>query len=137
MTYYQTFTTVPCSDLDHVREFFRDHGIALAKAAGKLGGPAASARVFLMCEALRHARRLTRAQRSQLVDFHRLLTLEHVGDPDGIESGLFAQIDPSSPFVHTCCLLSEKLNALLEVIAENDLSTDIFCAASLEIPNVA
>ncbi|MEI4263593.1 hypothetical protein [Roseovarius sp. D0-M9] len=114
MTYYQTFTTLPCSKLDLVREFFRDHGTALAKAAEKLGGPAASARVFLLCEALRHARRLTRAQRSQLVDFHRLLTLEHVGDPNRIESGLFALIDPSSAFVDTCCLLSERLDALLK-----------------------
>ncbi|MEX1234405.1 MAG: hypothetical protein WEB56_05400 [Roseovarius sp.] len=135
MTYYQTFTTLPCSKLDLVREFLREHGAALAKAVENLGGPAASARVFLLCEALRDARRLTRAQTSQLVGFHRLLTLKHVGDPDRIESALFAQIDPSSAFVDTCCFLSERLDALLRLIAENNFNSAACCEASLRTPN--
>ncbi|SEL30734.1 hypothetical protein SAMN05421666_2084 [Roseovarius nanhaiticus] len=137
MTYYQTLTKLPCPNLEHVRGFLRDHGTALAEAAHRLGGPAASARVFLLCEAVRHTRRLTRAQSSQLVDFHRLLTLEHVGDPDRIESGLFAQIDPASGFVTECCLLSDKLGALLKLIAENDPTSDIRCKASHIISQVA
>lgn len=93
MTFYRTFSTKqPCPKLGLVRRFLRDHGTALALAAHRLGGPAASGRVFLLCEAVRHTRRLTRAQSSQLVDFHKLLTLEHVSDPDRIECGLFAQI---------------------------------------------
>lgn len=137
MTYYRTFTMLPCPKLDHVRGFLRDHGTALALAAHKLGGPAASARVFLLCEAILHTRRLTRAQSSQLVDVHRLLTLEHVSDPDRIESGLFAQINPASEFVNECCVLSEKLGALLLRVAENDPTCDIQCEALQKIPRVA
>ncbi|WP_255012182.1 hypothetical protein [Roseovarius sp. M141] len=137
MTYYQTLTKLPCPNLEYVRAFLRDHGTALANAAHRLGGPAASARAFLLCEAMRHTRRLTRAQSSQLVDFHRLLTLEYVADPDRIESGLFAQIDPASGFVTDCCLLSDKLGALLKLIAENDPTSDIRCKASQMISQVA
>jgi hypothetical protein len=137
MTYHRKFTKQPCANLKPVRDFLHDHGKALAKIAHKLGGSAASARVFLLCEAMCHTRRLTRAQSSQLVDFHRLLTLEHVSDPDRIESGLFAQINPAAAFVSECCLLSEKLTALLRLIAENEPVSDILCEASQKIPQVA
>nr|WP_309502371.1 hypothetical protein [uncultured Roseovarius sp.] len=130
MTYYRTFNTLPCPNLIHVRGFLRDHGLTLAKAAHKLGGPAASARVFLLCEAVRHTRHLTRAQRSQLVESHRLLTLQHVDDPDRVETALFAMINPASAFVEECCLLSEKLGDLLRSIVEKDPTHDARCAAS-------
>jgi len=116
MIYYHKITPLPCLNLDHVRAFMHHYASAIAKAAYKLGGPAASARVFLLCEAADHTLRLTRAQRSQLVDLHRLLTLEHVGDSNRIESRLFAEIDPSSAFVEECCILSDKLGALLALI---------------------
>lgn len=137
MTYHQKITKQSCANLRPVRGFLHDHGRALAGTAHKLGGSAASARVFLLCEAMCHTRRLTRAQSSQLVDFHRLLTLERVSDPDRIESGLFAQIDPASAFVGECCLLSEKLDALLRLIAENEPVSDILCEASQKISQVA
>jgi hypothetical protein len=138
MTFYRTFSTKqPCPNLGHVRRFLRDHGTALALASRRLGGPAASARVFLLCEAVRHTRRLTRAQSSQLVDFHQLLKLEHVSDPDRIECGLFAQINPASEFVDDCCVLSENLGSLLRQIAENEPTSDVHCHASQELPQVA
>lgn len=138
MTFYRIFSTKqPCANLVHVRRFLRDHGTALALAAHRLGGSAASARVFLLCEAVRHTRRLTRAQSSQLVDFHQLLTLEHVSDPDRIECGLFAQINPASEFVDDCCELSEKLESLLRQIAENEPTSDVRCHTSQELPQVA
>lgn len=137
MTYHQKITKQSCANLRPVRGFLHDHGRALAETAHKLGGSAASARVFLLCEAMCHTRRLTRAQSSQLVDVHRLLTLERVSDPDRIESGLFAQIDPASAFVGECCLLSEKLDALLRLIAENEPVSDILCEASQKISQVA
>ncbi|WP_299561879.1 hypothetical protein [uncultured Sulfitobacter sp.] len=138
MTFYRTFSTKkPCANLMHVRRFLRDHGTALALAARRLGGPAASARVFLLCEAVRHTRRLARAQSSQLVDFHKLLTLEHVSDPDRIECGLFAQINPASEFVDDCCELSEKLGSLLRQIGENEPTSDVRCHALQELPQVA
>ncbi|MBK0329559.1 hypothetical protein I5535_20050 [Rhodobacteraceae bacterium F11138] len=138
MTFYRTFSTKqPCPKLGHVRRFLRDHGTALAMAARRLGGPAASGRVFLLCEAVRHTRHLTRAQGSQLVYFHQLLTLEHVSDPDRIECGLFAQINLASDFVDECCLLSEKLGSLLRQIAEHDPTSDVLCQTSQEFPQVA
>lgn len=138
MTFYRTFSTKqPCPKLGLVRRFLCDHGTALALAAHRLGGPTASARLFLLCEAVRHTRHLTRAQSSQLVDFHQLLTLEHVSDPDRIESGLFAQINPASEFVDDCCVLSEKLENLLRQIAENEPTSDVRCQASQELPQVA
>jgi hypothetical protein len=125
MTYYHKITPVPCLNLDHVRAFMHDHDSAIAKAAYKLGGPAASARVFLLCEAVAHTLRLTRAQRSQLVDLHRLLTLECVGDPDRIESHLFAEIDLSTAFVGECCILSDKLGVLLALIDDGAPANEV------------
>ncbi|WP_394179765.1 hypothetical protein [Yoonia maritima] len=138
MTFYRAFySKQPCRKLVHVRRFLRNHGTALALAAHRLGGPAASARVFLLCEAVRHTRRLTRAQSSQLVDFHKLLTLEHVSYPDRIEYGLFAQINPASSFVDECCLLSEKLDSLLRKIAETDPAGDGITSAFQKISQAA
>lgn len=88
-------------DLALVREFLHWHGAALADAAHRLGGRTASARVFLLIEALRSATRLTRLQRRQLIKFHELLSLKNVGDPDAIETALFAEIDPASAWVNT------------------------------------
>lgn len=137
MIYHQTFTKQPCQNLKQVRGFLCVHGTALAKAAYKLGGPTASARVFLLCEAVRHSRQLTRAQSRQLVGFHRLLTLEYVNDPDRTESDLFVQINLASGFVEECCSLSDQLRSLLKSIAENDPTSDIRCEASRMIQQVA
>ncbi len=112
---------VPDADLQKVRGFLADHGTDLARKAHTLGGAAASARVFLLIEAVREARRLTRAQRRQLIALHRLLTLQDVGDPDRIETARFAEIDPDSPFVIACCLLADRLSALLSGIATDDV----------------
>ncbi|TCS67195.1 hypothetical protein EDD52_101290 [Primorskyibacter sedentarius] len=137
MTYYQTFSPKPCPNLIHVQRFLRDHGSVLAKAVYQLGGPGASARVFLLSEAVRHTQRLTPAQSSHLVAFHRLLKLEHVSDPDRIESSLFALINPESTFVNECCLLAEKLDALLQKIAENEPIRNIHCEAPQKVGQVA
>ncbi|MFX0542962.1 hypothetical protein ACEWPM_014675 [Roseovarius sp. S4756] len=69
---------------------------------------------------MREARRLTGAQRRQLIALHRLLTLQDVGDPDRIETARFAEIEPDSPFVIECCLLADRLAALLTSIEIND-----------------
>ncbi|AXI51004.1 hypothetical protein NAS141_19014 [Sulfitobacter sp. NAS-14.1] len=61
------------------------------------------------------------------MEFHRILTLFYVGDPDRIESALFATIDLESPFVDDCCLLSDGLWSLLRLIAENDPFTQALC----------
>jgi hypothetical protein len=55
MTCYRTFSTKhPRPKLGHVRRFLCHHDTALALSAHRLGGPAASARVFLLCEVVRH-----------------------------------------------------------------------------------
>jgi hypothetical protein len=77
------------------------------------------------------------SQCRQLVKFHRLLTLEDVGDPDRIESGLFSEIDPASAFVDECCFLSEKLGALLLQIVKKECARDLHCEASPMISQVA
>lgn len=129
MTYYPKITLYysadPGSDLEEVRSFLKERGTALAKAAHHLGGRAASARVFLLAEAVRETRRLTKTQRRQLVELHRLLTLENVAKPDRIESACFAIIDPASPFVDECCLLAEQLEALLRRISGDDYASEI------------
>ncbi|WP_413842037.1 hypothetical protein [Tateyamaria sp.] len=137
MTYHQTLTKQPCQNLKQVRGFLRDHGTALAIAANKLDGPTASARVFLRCEAVRHARQLPRAQSRQLVGFHRLLTLEQVDDPNRTESGLFVQINLAYGFVAECCSLFDKLHGLLKSIAQNDPANDIRCVPGHLSPHCA
>ncbi|WP_099824238.1 hypothetical protein [Oceaniglobus indicus] len=117
----------PDGDLQQVRRFLADHGTDLARKAHTLGGAAVSARVFLLIEAVREARRLTRAQRRQLIALHRLLTLQDVGDPDRIETARFAEIDPDSPFVIACCRLSDRLAALLADIATDDAPDGCAC----------
>lgn len=137
MTHYKTIT-LPGPNLEDVRRFLREYGTDLAKAAhNKPGGPAASAQVLLLCEAVRHTRRLTGRQSSQLEEFYQLLTLEDVGDPDRIENGIPADINPSSGFVNGYCLLSEFPSALLLRIAESDLISVLNCDALRMIPQVA
>jgi|GEM_PF-2292374 len=127
MTYHQAIRANHCPTLDYVRSFLRDNGVKLAKSVEQLGGPGARTKVVLLCEAVNHCRHLTQAQSADLMEFHRILTLFYVGDPDRIESALFATIDLESPFVDDCCLLSEGLWSLLRLIAENDPFTQALC----------
>ena len=130
MTYHQKFTTETCPKLNQVRWFLRDHGAALAKAAYKVGGPTASARAFLLSDAVRHTRRLTRAQSNQLVDFHQLLMLRRVIEAEHIMGGFSVELKPSYKGVDERCLLSEQLRAVLSSITENDMTSDPCCQAS-------
>lgn len=107
----------PHVDLLPVQYFLSEHAAALATAANLLGGPAASGRLFMLVEALRDARRLSRTHRRQLVALHELLSLKHVGEPDRIETGRFAAIDPGAPIVEEICLLADALEQLLRRIA--------------------
>tara|TARA_R110002049_G_scaffold140930_5_gene302284 strand:- start:1653 stop:2066 length:414 start_codon:yes stop_codon:yes gene_type:complete len=130
MTYHQKFTTETCPKLNQVRWFLRDHGAALAKAVYKIGGPTASARAFLLREAVRHTRRLTRAQSNQLVDFHQLLMQRRVIGAEHFTGGFSVELKPSYKGVDERCLLSEQLRAVLSSTAENDMTSDPCCKAS-------
>ncbi len=134
MTYHQNLNQQRCPNLKKVCVFLCEHGTALARAANKLSGPGASARVFLLCESVLHSRRLTRAQSSQPVEFHRLLMLQHLGASDQTECSPLLQIDLASEFKEQCCALSEKLVALLKLILEDEQIRDFECDASLKIP---
>ncbi len=124
MTFHRKLTAADVSarstNLVAVQTFLSKHGTALANAADMLGGADASGRVFFLIAAVRGAERLSRSQCWQLVDLYKLLTLEHVGDPDRIETALFSQIDLESSVVHEICLLTEALEALLCQISEAD-----------------
>ena len=108
-------------DLGLVREFLAEHGEALANAAGLLGGNSAVGRVVTLLEALSASRRLTRAHYRQLRALHDLLSLQHVGDPDRIESALFAEFDPWSPEIEEICLLTDALEDLLRQVGEPEV----------------
>lgn len=117
MTYLASIAVDAAPELHAVRMFFDEHGEAIANATQTLGGPAASARYFVLAQAVRETLRLTRTQRRQLVDIHRLMTLQNVGDPDRIETQLFAKIHPESPIIDDICLLSDRLQELLVQIS--------------------
>lgn len=124
MSIHQKIRTVTVfdakSDLKLARAFLQAHGPALARAAHRLGGGAASGRVFTLRESLANSQRLTRMHCRRLASLHRLLTLQQVGAPERIELGLFADLDPGSRVVDEICLLSEKLEHLLYQISADD-----------------
>lgn len=103
----------PDADVAAIRAFFEEHGSALRNAAGLLGGPSAEQRCLSLQAAVRSAVSLTRPLRLQLVELHRLLTLENVGDPERDETALFSALSPADPIVHDLCLLADRLEALL------------------------
>ena len=110
----------PTAGLEAARSFLDAHGLALANAAYLLGGGAASARVDVLISSVREARRLTRPHRRQLGELHRLLMLDAVGDPDRLETELFALIDPAEPVVDDICRLADALQELLVLISRDE-----------------
>ena len=102
--------------LDFARSIFVDHGRDLAEAATLLGGAPGEARVASCALQLATAARITPRVRRDLVAVYRLLALGNVGDPDGLESGLFSLLHPASPEVETICMLTEKLEELLNQV---------------------
>jgi hypothetical protein len=130
MTYHQKLRTETCPKLNQVRWFLQDHGGALAKAAYKIGGPTASARAFLLCEAVRDTRRPTRAQSNQLVDFHQLLMQRHVIEIENVTGRLSVELATYYERLEVSCLLLEQLRAVLSSISENGITSDTCCKAS-------
>jgi hypothetical protein len=100
--------------LKSVREFLDAHGDALANAAYALGGGSASGSVYRLIEAVRSSKKLTRSQVMRLRHLHALLMLENVGDPDRLETALFANMVPGSSEMAKICLLADALGNLLQ-----------------------
>lgn len=102
--------------LDAVRQFILDHGHELAEAGRLLVGAGAEARVIACIVRLETAISIDSRMRRDLAAIHRLLALQDVGHPDNIETALFSQIDPASRDVETICLLTDRLETLIEAI---------------------
>lgn len=113
--------------------FLLSHAEPLVSAAALLGGRPAVRRTARLLEELVDAPRLTRRRRREIVELHRLLSLDRVNDPEGLEAACFAEIDPSSPVVEEICELTDAMRshlvALAEVEAEDPLWKEILAAA--------
>ena len=81
-----------------------------------LGGDPAEARVVSGAVRLETATRIDRRIQIDLLPFHQLLTLHNVGDPEALETALFAVLHLESPEVEVICLLPELLDDLLRSI---------------------
>lgn len=114
-------------------QFLSDNAEALVTAAALLGAQPAVRRTARLLEDIVDAQRLTRALRHELIELHRLLALDRVGDPESIEAACFAEIDPASPAVEDICELTDGLRSHLCAIAESngkeDIWAQIFAAA--------
>lgn len=125
MTYHYKLVPQPlpglATDLGLVRDFMAVNGDALANAACRLGGSPASGRVVTLLEAIKTGRSLTRSHYRQLRDLHDLLSLQHVGDPDRIETALFAEFEPWSQEVEEICLLTDALENLFLQVGEPEV----------------
>ena len=85
----------------------------LAALAGWLGGALWRARTQRVCKAA--GRGLVRP--GAVRDLLDLFALTHVGDPDRIESAIFAIVDLDHPNVHASCVVAESLSRGLRAIA--------------------
>ena len=97
-------------------QFLSDNSEGLQNAALLLGGKWALKRVQHMIDFLAMTQELTRRVRSDLVALHELFSLKYVGDPERIETVLFAEIDPADPMVEEICLLTDKLKDHMQSI---------------------
>ncbi|SDY37258.1 hypothetical protein [Citreimonas salinaria] len=102
--------------LDLARCLFFDHGHDLAEAASRLGGACGEAKVVACALQIETATRMTYRIRRELNALHRLLSLADVGDPECLETELFAALSPADPEVETICLLTDRLAELLEEV---------------------
>lgn len=108
------------ADLATVQSFLDAHGTALANAAYLLGGRAMSGLVFDLIDGIRGRRQISKAQVKGLERLHALLVLEDVGDPERLETALFADVITSSRAVDEICLLADSLDDLLRHLGNHE-----------------
>jgi hypothetical protein len=82
---------------------------ALRQAAGLLSGCDGAHTVDQISDALSRELAPSRRTAGLLKQLRDILFLEHVDDPDQVESGFFAAIDPADPVVENICLLADGL----------------------------
>lgn len=102
--------------LDFARCLFFDHGHELAEAAARLGGACGEAKVVACALQIENASGMTYRIGRELHSLHRLLSLADVGDPERLETELFAALSPAEPEVEMICLLTDRLAELLEEV---------------------
>lgn len=94
--------------------YVAEHRSALWNAARLLGGYERAALVDRLADELSQAPRLSSRGRLLLDQLLSLLTLQNAHDPDGVEAGFFAVIDPADPVVEEICLLADGLRNAMD-----------------------
>lgn len=92
-----------------IHRFIEEHQDALHHAAHLLGGKAGADIVHKISGALSRELAPSRRTAGLLKQLRDILFLERVDDPDRVESGFFAAIDPADPVVEDICLLADGL----------------------------
>ena len=91
------------------RTFLAEHGHGLPGLVGLLGGRRAEAGVCDLIDGVATGRLSDRQIVKAVNSIHAVLDLRHVGDPDRIETALFAEIDPASEIVHDLCAMTDAV----------------------------
>lgn len=94
--------------------FVAEHRAGLWHAARLLGGYEGAALVEDLAARLANDDDMSDCTRRRARAVLALLTLKNVGNPDRVESGYFAVIDPADPAVEEICLLADGLGDALE-----------------------
>jgi len=100
-----------------IHAFIETHQGALQNAAYLLSGSAGASLVNNITDTLSREWVPSRRTIGLLSDLKNILFLEHVDDPDRIESGCFAAIDPTDPVVEEICLLADGLAEALRTVS--------------------
>ncbi len=134
MSLITTIAPYPASAAETaIAQFLVSQAEPLVSAAALLGGRPAVRRTARLLEELVDTPRLTRRLRREIVELHRLLSLDRVDDLESLEAACFAEIDPSFPAVEEICELTDAMRshllALAEVEAGNQLWKELFAAA--------
>ncbi|MFD0978390.1 hypothetical protein [Tropicimonas aquimaris] len=100
--------------------FLDEHRGALLSAAGLLGGRDGLSLVRVLFDGIGRGGLATRGVRRRLAGLLALLSLQHVGDPERIESACFSEIDPMDPRVEEICLLTDGLRGALQALVDEE-----------------
>lgn len=111
---------LPTAGFSALAGFLLENSEPLINAVATLGGVPAVKRTARLLEDMTRKTRLDRRLGREAVVLHRLLTLDAVDEPDSLEAGLFAQVDPASPIVEEICLLADGLRDRLEALVKEE-----------------
>lgn len=100
--------------LDDLRAYLGENRSGLLDVVALLGGQPGVRLAQSVLDGFDTPGMPTRRTMQAIDDLLDLLMLENVHDPDRIEAGRFAMIDPASPIVEEICLLADGLDDMLE-----------------------